>query len=194
MAACSPSLRNGSSTSCTADSSASRPSRRAFSASLTTVSTVPSAVIGLASSAIFSAAIERLKSLSRPPAMPAPSVPTKTRISGGMGKMAIGLPPSRIIVTKIAAKATTMPISVAGSMSGPPVGPQRDGVGEDVLVTALLRLGVLLRGGRQVLGQGDDGRPVGQHALGEQLDRLRDDVLGAVDEGDHRVGRGFGLL
>src|SRR4051794_13143324 len=117
MLICRPRLRKGSSIFLTSASSASRPSLRAFSARLTSV-WMPSLIGGTAggSSAILNQAPIFLTSLIEEPATAAPKVPPKTRISGGIRMIAIGLEPSRIIVSRIAPNATPMPIRVAGSM------------------------------------------------------------------------------
>src|SRR5215212_8097 len=187
MPICRPRLRNGSSISLTCASRASRPSLRAFSARVTSVwmRSVIGGTFGGRRACLNQPPIFVTSAIDDP-AMAAPNVPPKTSNSGGSRMIAIGLEPSRIIVTSSATAASAMPIRVAGSMGSAllAAGERHDG-----------RAAVLHRGhGGGVLAAvhlvagGEDRGPVLPDALEDLVHALPDHVLGAVHEEGHRVG------
>src|SRR3954466_10874793 len=187
MPICSPRLRNGSSMSLSWASRASRPSLRAFSARVTRVE-MRSAMGG--TFAGISACLNQppifLTSAMDDPAMAAPNVPPKTSSSGGSRMIAIGLEPSRTIVTSSATVARAMPIRVAGSIGSALLA---GGEGNDGRAAVLHRgdRGGVLAAVHLVTG-GEDRRAVLPDLLEPLVHALLDDVLGAVHEEGHRVG------
>src|SRR3954447_3632435 len=187
MPICRPRLRNGSSISLTCASRASRPSLRAFSARVTSVwiRSVIGGTLG-GSSACLNQPPIFLTSAIDDPAMAAPKVPPKTSSSGGSRMIAIGLEPSRIIVTSSATVARAMPIRVAGSMRSALLA---GGEGHDGRAAVLHRGdgGGVLPAVHLVAG-GEDRRAVLPDLLEHLVHALLDHVLGAVHEEGDRVG------
>src|SRR3954451_24618941 len=187
MPICRPRLRNGSSISLTCASRASRPSLRAFSARVTSVwmRSVIGGTFGGRSACLNQPPIF-LTSAIDDPAMAAPKVPPKTSSSGGSRMIAIGLEPSRIIVTSSATVARAMPIRVAGSMRSALLA---GGEGHDGRAAVLHRGdgGGVLPAVHLVAG-GEDRRAVLPDLLEHLVHALLDHVLGAVHEEGDRVG------
>src|SRR5579862_848013 len=174
-----PLRRKGSSTVLVISSRASRPSRRARSANSTIWAMVSSGGSGLDIRACFIEAPMAVKSFISPDAIATPMVPPMTSIIAGGEMMAAGLPPSITIEPKMHTRAMPMPAMVPGSTSGLQVL-----VVQQAQDDGLLRLVEL-----DPLGEGDDRRPGLPDLVHQLVEALGDDVLGPVDEGDHRVRR-----
>src|SRR4051794_20615637 len=182
-----PRFRNGSSMPLTCASRASRPSLRAFSARVTSVwiRSVIGGTFGGMSACLNQPPIF-LTSAMDDPAMAAPNVPPKTSSSGGSRMIAIGLEPSRTIVTSSATVARAMPIRVAGSIGSALLA---GGEGDDGRAAVLHRghRGRVLAAVHLVAG-GEDRRAVLTDLREHLVHALLDHVLGAVDQEGDSVG------
>src|SRR5690348_2569127 len=189
MAMVTPLTRNGSSMVLSDSSSESRPSRRARSASPTTSGIIAAGGSTLPVKASFSELTMFFASIMVPPAMLISSVVPKTRISGAGSRRLIGLPPSITLDAMTTANPPPIPIAGAGSISALPV-PVGVRQGSDrrewAVVVSVVGLGDGLVS--DVGADGDHLTAVGADQVDDLLEGLRDDVLLAVDQGDHRVG------
>src|SRR5439155_26331442 len=116
----------------------------------------------------------------RPDAMATPKVPPNTSSIGPGAMIAAGLPPSMIIDAKMAMNPKVMPAKVPGSISVPSVGVGHHAQG-----------GYVGGGELELLGERDHRGAELPHLVDDVLDAVFEDVLGPVDECQHRVGRGF---